>query len=193
MKVILTGSHGVGKTTLVNSIKDTYKEIVVPEQIRVLAERFPSLQHSQEATTIEQNMFFEAYLREFVIRNHYIADRGLIDIFAYTKALAMRCKTSQDWAYYNYEIARQEGILKEFVERYPNIHYIYIPIEFALDSDNFQDTDTAFQKSIDSTIRELFATYCKEVTIIKGSPNNRRHELNQLLDYWWDHDNLPQQ
>jgi len=86
MRVLLTGSIGVGKTTLFNAIPETERVIKIPEVARRVLQEAPDLRltpYFQKALLLEQ-YFAEAEAQKSG-KDIIICDRGYFDVIAYSR------------------------------------------------------------------------------------------------------------
>ena len=86
MKILLTGSIGVGKTTLFNALPESYQTIKIPEVARRVLNEAPNLRltpYFQKALLLEQY-----FLENEAVKTGaelIICDRGYVDVIAYSR------------------------------------------------------------------------------------------------------------
>lgn len=177
MKVIICGAQSVGKTTLINSLPDKYKDKIVTGVFRKTLLSTPGdMTHSEEADAFTQTKFFAVLWNELVKRKDYISDRGLIDVVAYSKYLG----ESKKLGIGIYQLQMRE--LQEWKEKHPDEVYVYIPIEFDIIDDGFRSLDKGFQEGIDRSIREVLDEAGIKYIVINGSHEKRVADFIKLLE-----------
>lgn len=169
-KIILTGAHGTGKTTILNMLKESGVPIVT-EVVRSL-NREKGIKINEIGDAEGQMAIFQAYC-EKLTGDAYISDRGLTDVIAYTKFLVDQGKIPAS------VLEDQLAQLNKRMEEDSDVFYFYFPIEFKIEDDNVRSTDPKFQQCIDENIKWVM----DEVGIIyfpvSGTPEER---LKQILD-----------
>lgn len=187
MKVQIIGTHCTGKTTLIDSIKDVYKEYIIPEQATHLMKQ--GLIHiNHDSTMRDQDIIFNEYARRFVEMEHYISDRGLIDTYAYSSSTVIKSSESFDWELYN----RQLDFIKGYMKAFPDVYYVYVPIQWEnLEDNGVRDVDASWRKSIDGSIQNICTMLAHEKLLknffmVSGTKNEMAEMFNELLDWWWD-------
>lgn len=159
MRIAFCGTGGVGKTTLINLLKDYFSDrefVFLDEITRTLKENGFPINHDQTTDYNQtQLMILGAHLHN-LSHSHFITDRCLIDGFAYTEYLALHNKVNspvRDAA---------ANALEAGLKMYDLI--FYIPIEFAPENDGVRSVDINFIKGIDRIIQD----YITEVKINRG-------------------------
>lgn len=162
MKIALTGSQGVGKSTLCNKLtkhlpKTFYIKEIAREEIKRIG-KLPYKMNDQKRFEFQKRLLELQLIAESNNPN-FISDRGIMDILAY----------SYDLPQYNYllDIAKQCNI----ATRYSLV--FYIPIEFELEGDNERSNDPVYQWQIDSNLRKVLADLNVPHYKIQGSVEQR--------------------
>ena len=172
MKIGLCGTMSVGKTTLVNALK----EIQDFKNYNFATERSKYLNDlgiplNTDSTLKGQTIFLAERCAELINEN-IITDRTVIDVMAFTK----NAKTIdfKDKEYF-------EDYARIFVGEYDYIFYIS-PVGIPIEDNGVRETDEQYRELIDETILHLLRTYghrCKNVIMLKGSTQER---IEKILD-----------
>lgn len=176
MRIAITGSHGVGKTTLAKAVGAALDLPVLPEASRIAAEALElgplGEKHVgggfQEACLDIQQRNEEAY-------ENFVADRGWPDYVAYPLAIGSFSSKS---------IGRYVGRVQSVAYRAYDL-VVFVPIEFPLKGDGFRSTDIAYQASIDTLLRVLIPGICAGTPLLKvhGSLEERRDAVVQKVKF----------
>ena len=147
LKIILTGAHGTGKSAVADRLRYIGYD-VMPSVQRAVAENDPFIGMSENSNEYSQSRFMFAYLSAMSNKQSFIADRGPIDVVAYTKVLMDQGKVSPEfWR-------GQMMKLVEF-EDSKNIIYFYFPICFPIVKDGVRSEDAEYQKAVDEALYNL--------------------------------------
>ena len=176
MKVIFTGAQGTGKTSVMDALPDSLHKIKGVTR-KVITEK--KLTINEYSDNCSQKHIFDAYERELTVNDNYIAERGLIDVLAYSvsRMKANRCSPTL--------IETQFEHLMRFSVKNPDAVYVYFPIEFEIVSDGTRSIDKEFQKEIDGTIHEILeelkTRYGTKFITVSGSVEERVKQIEKLL------------
>lgn len=164
MKIAIVGAMGVGKTTLVNSLKERTGMKILPEVAREMINEGYRLDKK-----ITEEIELELIKRQAKLEKQdgeWIVDRCLIDSLAYTMALFPDNTPLINRAKKELNQAKYDII-------------IYIPPEFSLMGDGVRSTDIKFRDKIDETIKNILKNY--KFNIIKGSVKSRTQKVINLI------------
>ena len=173
MKIGLCGTMSVGKTTLVNALKETeqFKNYMFrTERSKYLMEQGIPL--NTDSTLKGQTVFLAERCAE-LIQPNIITDRTVLDVIAFT----MNAKSIP---YQDKEIF--ENYAKEFIREYDYIFYIS-PIGLPIEDNGVRETDEHYRDIIDFSINSLIRKYSylmDDVMEIKGSTDER---IKQILEF----------
>ena len=172
MKIGLCGTMSVGKTTLVNALKETkqFKDYMFrTERSKFLMEQGIPL--NTDSTLKGQTVFLAERCAE-LIQTDIITDRTVIDVMAFT--LNAKSIPHQDKEAF-------EEYAKEFIRDYDYIFYIS-PYGIDIEDNGVRETDEHYRDLIDFTITTLIKRYghrCNVVEKISGSTEER---IQQILN-----------
>ena len=174
-KVVFTGSHGTGKTTLLNEMKSDH--VTITEVVRRLAKAGVKINEAGDMHT--QELIWCAYESEFDSHEDFISDRSFIDVLAYTYHLYHRNRDE-----YAKLVRAMEVYIKNWIEEVDPI-IVYFPIEFGIDDDGIRSCDPTYQKEVDGYIRRILDNpniVPKGYYVIRGSVESRKKQLLQLMN-----------
>ena len=174
MKIGLCGTMSVGKTTLVNRLKELgqFKGYeFATERSKYLSDLGIPL--NTDSTLKGQTVFLAERVAE-LMKESIITDRTVIDVIAFTNLA--RSIDFKDKEYF-------EDYACLFVGQYDYIFYIS-PEGTIMEDNGVRETDLEYRKDIDrSIIKTLnkFGHRCKNVHILKGSTNDRIEQILGII------------
>jgi len=185
--VALVGAHGVGKTTLINSLRAHYIEEglisihTTPEIPREICERAGDPEFFRRGVNepLRQALilFGQATEDRTVISKSeglLISDRSVIDHWAYTTCLfEAEFKAASVFEHF-------EKMVVDYSKCYDAL--FYIGIEFPPRDDGTRESDADFQLDIDRRIRATLKRSAFSYTTLKGSVEERRDAFISGLD-----------
>ena len=161
----LIGSHGTGKSTLLEELKKVRSDLFITDgvsrPVKKCSERYGL---SEEARQDIINELTEWNWINSLKQPKYFCTRSVIDSIIYSEAQGF------------IELAKKsEEVLKS--TDFKKAKFFYIPIEFELENDGIRFTDLSFQKKIDEMILSIFREL--EIPMIKltGSIEERLQKL----------------
>lgn len=171
-RIILTGAHGTGKTTVLNMFKE-HGYPVITEVVRTL--------HNENGVKINevgddegQAMIFDKYQELLSSHEPYVSDRGLTDVLAYTGYLYTRNCVSKN------VLVDQLIAFEEFNRANKDVLYFYFPIEFEIEDDNVRSIDKEFQKEVDDNIKHTLHSYNINYHKVHGTPEERFQQILEI-------------
>ena len=174
MKIGLCGTMSVGKTTLVNKLK----ELKQFENYEFATERSKYLNDlgiplNTDSTLKGQTIFLAERCAE-LIKENIITDRTVIDVVAFTNLA--RSIDFKDKEYF-------EDYARVFVGEYDYIFYIS-PEGTVMEDNGVRETDLEYRDDIDKAIIKIlnkFGHRCKNVHMLKGSTNDRIEQMLGII------------
>lgn len=180
MKVIISGAQCTGKTTLINTIQPPFDKLVIKEQIRSICKANPSVGHDLGANDLSQEMFFMHYYNILYNREHFISDRGLIDVVAYTKYYVLKGLCDIDTYNAMADLYKKINHHLRMTDDLPT--YIYLPIEFSAKEDGFRCADEDYRRTVDRCLTEVMSEMHIEPLVLRGSEHTRKRQFEQILN-----------
>ena len=172
MKTLLTGTIHVGKTTLVEAVREAQLPgiIVIPEVARELLSEFPELEMDPNLQDI---LFSEQVRREKLAEstaNIVICDRGSLDIIAHSKMFGHTVKP--EWA--------------EWIKTYDAI-FLLNKEDVSFDGENRAVSDStrdwnAFRDNLDTHIKSTLIEYGCHFELLSGNPESRFGRFSHYLE-----------
>lgn len=184
--IVLCGSSGTGKTTILNELRNDprFSEYhIVTEIVRDLVKtQGIKINESGEAST--QHLLFGTYKDIFNNPQNYpfISDRSLIDVISYTATNFIR-NIEHDSALASSladELELEFDYLKEFAQNRKDITWIYFPIEFATQPDGVRSLDEHYRAQVDKNMRTYLNLFIRDYLTVSGTVKER---ITQIIDY----------
>jgi GTPase SAR1 family protein len=171
MKIGLCGTMSVGKTTLVNALKETEQF----NNYNFATERSKYLSNlgiplNTDSTLKGQTVFLAERCAE-LMQDNIITDRTVFDVMAFT----MNAKSI---AHQDKDIF--EKYAKEFVREYDYIFYIS-PYGLPIEDNGVRETDEHYRDLIDFTITTLIKRYSHKCNIIEKISGSTEERIQQIL------------
>lgn len=164
---VLVGTHGTGKTSLLNSLRGRTDNYITDGFSRPVMKAFK--QHSDIYDSwLEQQTINELTLWGWknYLNQNVISTRSLIDVIAYN-------------AYYHGSI--DSRFYDEFRKDKHRVRFFYIPIEFNLISDGFRFEDKEDQTKIDILLYDFLKQENIDFVTITGTVEARAEQIMQYL------------
>tara|TARA_B100001093_G_C26503805_1_gene874460 strand:- start:8 stop:538 length:531 start_codon:yes stop_codon:yes gene_type:complete len=174
MKIGFTGTMSVGKTTLVNALKELpeFKDYnFKTERSKYL--RDLGIPLNTDSTTKGQIIFLAERCSELYDEN-IITDRTLIDVMAFTSL----AKTIPLTFSYNFN-----DLCHDLLQEYDYIFYIS-PDGVDIEDNGVRTTDPEYRESVDKEIKKIIKEkkgYIKNLIELNGSVEERVNKVKQTL------------
>jgi len=184
MKIAFTGSHGVGKTTLINELEkelSNSKKIEVTKEIpRIICEVVNNPEYFRRGqNNLEKQLLIllGQIIQEYELSKSnleiVLCDRTIFDHWAYTLYLFEK-ELNDDY------IKIIENFLVKHMSSYDKI--FYIPIEFEVEDDGTREDDKEFQTRVDSLIIRNLEKFKIPYLKITGNVQNRIELVKKELE-----------
>ena len=173
MKIGLTGTMSVGKTTLVKALSEIEQfkgYTCTTERSQYLSSLGIPLNH---ATTIEGQTIFLAERVTELMQDCLITDRTIIDVMAFTNC-AKRVSYIDGDAFADYA--------SRFVRQYDYIFYIS-PEGMDIEDNGVRETDATYRAEIDNEIKKLLNKYRPIYFELKGTTNERINQMMNIIQF----------
>ena len=173
MKIGLTGTMSVGKTTLVKALSEIEQfkgYTCTTERSQYLSSLGIPLNH---ATTIEGQTIFLAERVTELMQDCLITDRTIIDVMAFTNC-AKRVSYIDGDAFADYA--------SRFVRQYDYIFYIS-PDGMDIEDNGVRETDATYRAEIDNEIKKLLNKYRPIYFELKGTTNERINQMMNIIQF----------
>ena len=176
MRIGLCGTMSVGKTTLVNALKelDYFKgyNFRTERSKELMAQGIPM---NTDSTLKGQCVFLAERTSELMVEN-IITDRTIIDVMAFAN-----CSTSMDI----YEKEDFETLAAQLVREYDYIFYVS-PEGVEIEDNGVRETDANYREIIDRSINTLLTKYnhrIKKLHTLVGSTEDRIHQMVNYIGF----------
>lgn len=190
MKIAITGSHGVGKSTLAADLlnylnrEEKLKNAAGGESggFKKLDETarqaldlgFPINENNSPETQIW--IFAKQLEIELLARDNYIADKCFIDSLAYAMYIF---KERQDL------LSTLKDLARRAAQKYDLV--IYLPAgEFPIEDDGARSTDPKFQEGVDRLILEILNDFGISYVKVTGNKEDRAKKTIELIKTYLD-------
>jgi GTPase SAR1 family protein len=174
MKIGFCGTMSVGKTTLVNALKELpeFKDYNFrTERSKYLMEMGIPL--NTDSTVKGQSVFLAERASELMQEN-IITDRTVIDVMSFA-----HCSKSINYL----DKDKFEQFAACLIHEYDHIFYVS-PLGVDIEDNGVRETDAKFREDIDNVIQTLLNKYghrIKNLTNIAGSTEERIKKIKQVV------------
>jgi GTPase SAR1 family protein len=172
MKIGLVGTVSVGKTTLVNALKELpqFKDYhFATERSKYL--RDLGIPLNTDSTLKGQTIFLAERVSE-LMRENLITDRTVIDVMAFTNCAKSIHQADQ---------ISFEEYARNFINDYDYIFYVS-PEGVEIENNGVRETNAEYRDLIDFTIRGLLITYGHRIKKYKTISGTTEERIKQILE-----------
>jgi GTPase SAR1 family protein len=174
MKIGLCGTMSVGKTTLVNALKELpeFKDYMfrTERSKELMAQGIPL---NTDSTLKGQTVFLAERTGELMVEN-VITDRTVIDVMAFARASKSINSPDKDLF---------EDYAKRFIKEYDYIFYVS-PVGVEIEDNGIRETNVDYRDLIDYTISKILSEQkhrIKNLNTLSGSTEKRIEQMLEAL------------
>jgi deoxyadenosine/deoxycytidine kinase len=174
MRIGFCGSMSVGKTTLVNALKELpeFKDYISrTERSKYLMELGIPLNTD---STIKGQIVFLAERASELMNENILTDRTVIDVMAFTHAAQSINFNEKD---------SFDDLAVRLLSEYDHLFYVS-PEGVAIEDNSVRETNSEYRDLIDFTIRHIIKTYSHKInniTEISGTTEERIAKVKSVL------------
>ncbi len=171
MKIGFCGTMSVGKTTLVNALKELpeFKDYTFrTERSKYLKEMGIPLNTD---STLKGQLVFAAERASELMQENIITDRTIVDVMAFAEL-----SESMDSAHKHYLNATLFYLIKE----YDYLFYIS-PEGVEIEDNGVRETNIKYRKAIDEKIKSLIQMFRSNTITISGTTEERIKQVKQAI------------
>ena len=174
-RIVIIGSAGVGKTTLLNEIKNKIRLSIIPEQARVICKE---LGYKNIYEIEEPNKFRVLTLRKQIKTEEkykqFLSDRSTIDCWVH-------------WVRWSWQSAKTYDTEKYFNLAYNQAlkysHIIHIPRLIKATEDNFRWNNEEYQNQIDRLFKEILLEWQLMSRTYIVQSKNIKERVKEVIDF----------
>ena len=174
MKIGLCGTMSVGKTTLVNALKELpeFKDYMfrTERSKELMAQGIPL---NTDSTLKGQTVFLAERTGELMVEN-VITDRTVIDVMAFARASKSINSPDKDLF---------EDYAKRFIKEYDYIFYVS-PVGVEIEDNGIRETNVDYRDLIDYTISKILDEQkhrIKNLNTLSGSTEKRIKQMLEVI------------
>ena len=167
-KIVFTGSHGVGKTTLamLTAGKCGYK--LLPDVARIAMDA--GFKINEQTNVVSTFWMFSKQAENEQRQPTFVGDKCFIDLLAYVM-------------YFKLPLQAQDLLFKmaePFITAYDLV--VYLPAgEFPIPDDGYRSLNKEFQKTVDRNVIKVLHYFQKPYIQIVGTPRQRFRQVQALI------------
>lgn len=169
MKILL-GSHGVGKSTLLQEVQKHFKDYFITDGFsRPVMRISKKLDFSKTEIQVSINELTVWAYKNYLAHSNLISTRSIVDCIIYSQILCP-----------NLSVKEMEDLFKETVDQIE--WFFYIPIEFEFIQDP-ERLDEVLQKKVDNLLVKFIDQYIPKdkLVVLRGSIDERLDTIKKYL------------
>lgn len=177
MKIILTGAHGTGKSTLVKPLAQEYNLEVLQRTVRNFWEDngisdFELLPTDVRAVFQKHLLLNQLDKENLIWEQDFITDRSVLDYLGYAVVASSMSKTDLDL---------YKALIRERLLQYDYI--IYLPVEFPAEPEYLRAHPKS-QEQVAQVLEEYLQLWLnpEQYCIARGSIDERLEQINKFID-----------
>lgn len=177
-RIIIIGSAGVGKTTLLNGLKKYTTLSIIPEQARIICNKlgFKNIYEIKDHSKFRL-LTLKVQIKQEEKYKQFISDRSTIDCWIHWIR----------WSWNNQKTFESEKYFKlAYNQALKYSHIIYIPRLIKAKEDGFRWNDNDYQNQIDRLFREVLLEWQlmnKTYVLQSKDLKNRIKEVKNFLNF----------
>ena len=171
MKIGFCGTMSVGKTTLVNALKELseFKDYISrTERSKYLMEMGIPLNTD---STLKGQLVFAAERASELMQENIITDRTVVDVMAFADL-----STSMDSAHKHYLNATLFYLIKEY-----DILFYVSPEGVEIEDNGVRETNAEYRMAIDNKIKSITKMFRGDTITIKGTTEERIEQVKNAV------------
>jgi nicotinamide riboside kinase len=172
MRIGITGSQSVGKTTLLNALRSEkeFQDYVVCDEVTRWVKKI-GLPINEQGNDHTQELIMMKHVYNIFLNKNMITDRTVLDGLVYTKWLRQSGNIKEE----TMEIAY--NVFHKLISYYD--YLFFIKPEFDIVSDGVRSTNTSFRNQINRSFIDVIEEHNIPVHYVSGSVRER---VNQVLE-----------
>ena len=174
-RIAIIGSAGVGKTTLIEKLKDELRLAIIPEQARIICKElgYKNIYEIDKPNYFRQLALKNQIKKEEILKE-FISDRSTIDCWVHWVR----------WSWSEAKTFESEKYFKlAFNQALKYSHVIYVPRLFKSKNDGFRWNNEDYQNQIDRLFKQTLLEWqlITRTHIIQSNKLNER--LKEIKDF----------
>ena len=174
-RIAIIGSAGVGKTTLIEKLKDELRLAIIPEQARIICKElgYKNIYEIDKPNYFRQLALKNQIKKEEILKE-FISDRSTIDCWVHWVR----------WSWSEAKTFESEKYFKlAFNQALKYSHVIYVPRLFKSKNDGFRWNNEDYQNQIDRLFKQTLLEWqlMNRTHIIQSNKSNER--LKEVKDF----------
>jgi predicted ATPase len=172
VRIGITGSHGVGKTTLLNALRSEplFKDYKICNEVTREIKKI-GLPINEEGNDNTQKLIMHKHAYNVIVYDNMITDRTALDCLIYSYYLRMGGGVTDE------TLAELEIACDKIIKHYDLI--FYIRREFDIENDGVRSVERTFTDYIDKKFEEIYDRNKLFIVPLTGSVMNR---IQQVLE-----------